>query len=246
MIGSALSLDYAGFEEVPQPSEPDIPQTSKPTRLSTGWRLDPPSNPSRTSTTVIPVSRTEFNAMPSEKGKVRTINDLHPEILFAIFDFATAPPDPTIHNFNRVVSLTHVSPRWMKILLDNGRIWSNVHIRGQDLDMLDTQIKRCRLAPLLVSVKVLPLSTINSDHQTNIQAATKLIRERRDQVTRLEVHMDCTTFQQQLGFEWINLKEFVWVDECPSGSRIHGASYVDPPNGRLPRLKNLSIQKGVN
>jgi hypothetical protein len=71
-----------------------------------------------------------------------------------------------------------------------------------------------------------------------------LIRKRRDQVERLEVHMNCRTFLQHLGCEWSNLKEFVWVDTCPVDSSPHGPTHPRPANGGLPRLKNLSVRGG--
>jgi len=100
-----------------------------------------------------------------EGGKARTINDrLPPEILFAIFDidildFATVPPNLVFPNFSRVVSLTHVSRLWRAVILQNGRLWSNVHIKGQPLDMLATQIARCQRAPLYVFIEAPPRPT---------------------------------------------------------------------------------------
>ena len=178
---------------------------------------------------------------------MRTIDHLPDETLFAIFEIVLAP---TIYNFGRVISLTHVSRRWMVVLRDNGRIWSNIHIHGQDLAMLDAQITLCREAPLFVLIKEAPQSrTKHPRHlnlQANIRGAANLIRQRREQVKRLEVHMDHRTFQQQLGYEWFGLKELVWVEVCPPGSRVHGANRTDLASGVLPRLKVLSVKGGIN
>ena len=134
--------------------------------------------------------------LSNSKGeRARTINDFFPaEILFAIFDFATAPSRPTIPNFTRVVSLTHVSRLWREILLANGRLWSNIHIMGQPLDVVATQIARCRRAPLSIFIEAPLRSITKSSHyaflRTNIQRAARLVQERRDQVKRLEIRMD--------------------------------------------------------
>jgi len=122
------------------------------------------------------------------------------------------PSDPTIYNFDRVLSLSHVCQRRMAILRD-------IHISGQDLAMVDAQIARTRKALLFVLIKVLPRCAARYSCypllQTNIKGAVNLILQRRDQVKRLEVRVDCQTLQQQLSCEWSNLKEFVWVDVSP-------------------------------
>jgi len=176
---------------------------------------------------------------------VRTIDDLHTEILDEVFEFAAAPLDPTIYNANKVVALMYVCRRWMAILRSNSRVWSTIHIRGQGLAVLDAQLTLCRKAPLFVLIKVPPRNAAKYssylDLRKNIRGAVSLIRQRRDQVERLEVHMDCQTLQEQLGCEWYNLKEFVWVDTCPSGASVHGVSRESPVSGILPTLKILSI-----
>lgn len=138
----------------------------------------------------------------------------------------------------------------MAILRDNGRIWSNIHIRGQDLAMLNAQITRSREAPLFVLVNVPPRHAARHpnylDLQTNIKEAVNLILQRRDQVQRLEVRMDCQTLQQQFGCEWSNLDEIVWVDMCPPDSNVHRASYANLRPGGLSRLKILSLEKRIN
>lgn len=77
----------------------------------------------------------------------------------------------------------------MGILLDNGQIWSNIHIYGQRLAVLNAQITHCRKAPLFVLIHVLPLSAAKysrySDLQENIQGAASLIWQRQDQVKHL-------------------------------------------------------------
>ena len=57
--------------------------------------------------------------------------------------------------------------------------------------------------------------------------------------------MSCQTFAQKLGCEWPSLKEFVWVDTCPTGSSLHGWTHAQPADGRLPSLKNLSVEGGI-
>lgn len=185
----------------------------------------------------------------SGRGTALAINHLPPEILFAIFDFATGPPNSRTPNFGRVVSLTHVSRLWKEILLNDGRLWSNVHILGQSLHAVAIQIARCRRAPLSVFIEV-PSRCIRkpsrySHLRANIQGAAQLIQERRGQVKRLEAHMDCQAFPQQLGCEWPSLGEFVWVDTCPLASSLHEHVHVGPVNGVLPRLKDLTIESGI-
>ena len=181
---------------------------------------------------------------------MRTVDDLCTEILVEVFEFAAASLDPMTCNLNQVVSLMRVCRRWMAILCSNGRIWSNVHIRGQDLATLDAQLTLCRKAPLFVLIKVPPRDAAKYscylDFQKNIQGAVSLIRERRDQVKRLEVHMDCQTLREQLGCEWSNLEELVWVDTCPLGSSVHGVSRESPVPGGFPMLKILSIGGCIN
>lgn len=173
--------------------------------------------------------------------KAQTIDGLHPEILRAVFDFATASSNPTKDNFSQVVSLTHVSQLWRVILLNDGRIWSNIHIRGQPPDVVVTQIARCQQASLFVFVEVPPRRTLRA----NIQEVAGFIRKRRDQVKRLEAHVDCRAFSQQFGCEWPSLTELVWIDTCPVGSCLHGLIRVDPANGGLPRLRGLSVKRGL-
>jgi hypothetical protein len=143
-----------------------------------------------------------------------------------------------------------VCRRWMAILRANGRIWSNIRIYGQGLAMLDAQLTLCRKAPLFVIIKIPPRNAAKYscylDLQKYIQGAASLIRQRRGQVKRLEVHMDCQTLRAQLGCEWSDLKELVWVDTCPRGPGVHGASLGSPVPGGLPMLKILSIEKCIN
>lgn len=170
-------------------------------------------------------------------------------MLSAIFDLATAPDSSTADNFSRIVPLTHVSRSWRAILLNHGQIWSNIRIWGQDPHMLATQISRCQQAPLFVLVKAPPRGTRGFSHyldlHTNIQEGAWLIRNRRDQVKRLEVHVDCRTFPHQFGFGWPSLREFVWVDTCDMGSRLHRAVCVDPADAGLPRMKRLTVERGI-
>ena len=185
-----------------------------------------------------------------ERGEARTITGhLPPEILLAIFYFASAPPKPSDPNFTLVVSLTHVCHLWRAILLQNARLWSNVHITGQPLDMLATQIARCRRAPLFVFIEAPPRPFTKSPRylklQTNVQEAARLVLERRDQIERLEVRMNCRAFMQQLGYEWPNLVDFVWIDPCLAGSCPHAPAYGGSVNVKLPRLKNLHIEGGI-
>ena len=113
--------------------------------------------------------------------------------------------------------------------------------------MVAIQIARCRQASLFVFVEVPSRRALRSlDPKTYIQQAARLIREHRDQVKRLEAHMDYRTFPQQFGCEWPNLTEIVWTDTRLVGSCPHGPIHTDPVNGRLPRLKNLSVKGGID
>ena len=178
--------------------------------------------------------------------KAPTIDHIPNEILLVIFEFAVIPPPPnsTTYNFRRVVSLTHVCRHWMEVLLGDCRIWSNVHIYGQDFDMLDAQIKRCQQAFLRVFIEEPSRSTMEpfrfSELQRSIQEAASLILEHRDQVTRLHLRIDCRLFQRLLGCNWPNLRKLLLEDVCCLGSSSHGGSY----DAQFPSLKVLSIDGG--
>ena len=143
-----------------------------------------------------------------------------------------------------------VCRRWMVILHSNCRIWSNIHIRGQNLTKLDAQLTLCRKAPLFILIKVPPRNAAKYpsylDFRKNIRGAVSLVLQRRDQVKHLEVHMDCQTLQEQLDCEWSNLEELVWVDTCPPGSSVHEVGRKSPVTSGLPRLKILSIDGCIN
>jgi hypothetical protein len=110
--------------------------------------------------------------------------------------------------------------------------------------MLATQIQRCSGGSLRVTVRK-PWSGLKSSRYSklmeHIQRTMKLIRRRRNQVTRLEVHLACWSFKKIVGFDWPNLEEFVWNDTCAKSS--HCGSSQD---GGLPRLRDLSIRGGFN
>ena len=165
-----------------------------------------------------------------------------------IFNYATAPtsslPDSEIRDFRKVVLLTHVSHRWRKILIDYGPIWSDVHIYGQNIDMLSAQIERCKGAPLFVYIRTPSGNTgaLRYLKPQNVREAANLIRGHRDQVTRLKVRLRCRFFQQFLGFEWPILEELDLNDICHLNLGLHGASC----DGGLPRLRYLTIQGGFN
>ena len=112
--------------------------------------------------------------------------------------------------------------------------------------MLNIQLELCQKAPLFVLIKAPPRNGAKSDLRKNIQEAVSLILQRRDQVKRLEVHIDCQTLREQLCCEWSGLKELVWVDTCPSGLGVHEASRESPVLGGLPMLKILSIEGCMN
>ena len=189
-----------------------------------------------------------FLRIHSEQKKARTIDDVPDEALLIIFDFATAPTSPSnpdVHDFRQAVRLTHVSYRWREILLDHGPMWSDIHICGQDIDMLSTRIERCKHASLFVSIKNPRAPTTTSSYselQENVWEAAKLIRDRRNQVTRLEVRLECGFFQRFLGFEWPALEELVWNDTCLLHSSLHGGSY----DKGLPKLRYLTIKGGFD
>ena len=169
--------------------------------------------------------------------QVRTINDLPDEILLRIFDFVVPSTHPS-SNFGQLVSLTHVSPWWKIVLLKYGWMWSDIHVHGQSLDVLNVQLERCLRAPLRVSIEA-------SDYlelPNNIQRAANLIWKCRDQVTRLNVHMDCRTFRRLLGYVWPNVEELTLTDTCFLDPRSHGGGY----EGGLPRLKILCLEGGSN
>ena len=179
---------------------------------------------------------------------MRTIDRLPSEVLLAIFEFTTAPSNPTVGNFHLVVPLTHVSRQWREVLLSYGPIWSNIHIYGQDFGILGTRIERSQEAVLQVSIDVPPRGTVKPLRllklERNIQKAANLIRKCRDRVARLHVRMDCHSFQRLLGCEWPALEDFSLADNCSIGSGSHGGGYDG--RLRLPRLKTLSIKGGAN
>lgn len=101
--------------------------------------------------------------------------------------------------------------------------------------MLDTQIKRCKGASLLVTIEAPLLDGQLPRYRKfreNIQGIADLIRERRNQVTYLKVRLDRRSFQQWLGFEWTNTRVL--------NLDLQGGSC----DGGLPRLRDLSIRGG--
>lgn len=175
---------------------------------------------------------------------MRTIDHLPDETLLEIFYFVTA--STSTDNFPRAVSLTHVSRRWRKILLNCGGIWSNIHICHQDFNQVDTQIKRCQRAQLMVSIESPLELSFYSQFLQNVHGAAVLIRERRDQVTLLQAYMDCGLFYRLFGYEWPNLKEFTLTDSCSSGSSFHEGRYVYPLHSGPPKLKVLLVEGSPN
>ena len=108
--------------------------------------------------------------------------------------------------------------------------------------MLTEQLELCPKTPLFVLIKVPPQNAAKLGLRENIQGAVNLILQRRDQVKRLEVHIDCQTLREQFCCKWSELKELVWVDTCPHRSSVHGVSSKSPALGQLPMLKILSIE----
>jgi hypothetical protein len=175
------------------------------------------------------------------------VDHLPNEIFLVVFHFAVA--STSFNNFLQVVSLTHVSRRWRNILLNYGRIWSNIYIHGQDFNQLGVQINRCRQAPLLVSIDPPPSTAKPSRHNEllkNIHMVANLIRERRNQVTHLGVHMECGLFYRLFGCDWPGLKELNFHDSCFWSSSFHDCREADPAHGGLPKLKVLVVGGSPN
>lgn len=128
------------------------------------------------------------------------------------------------------------------MLLNCGHIWSNVRVSGQRVDAVDTQLKRCNGASLLVCIRD-PSALIRGPRRRplrdNIRGAMKLVREYRNQVKGLKVVSRCSTFRQLLGFEWPKLENFYWEDRCLDMTS-HGRNI----DGELPRLRYLSLKTG--
>ena len=117
----------------------------------------------------------------------------------------------------------------MNILLTNDQIWSNIHIHRQNSHLLEAQVNRYLQSPLLVPIST--RSTPGNDESLryelpeNIRRAADLIRERWDQVTFLQVGMNCGHFHRLFGRDWPGLEKLNFFDMC-SGCRGVGLAHV--------------------
>lgn len=181
------------------------------------------------------------------RNNARPIGRLPPELLSLIFELVATPPEydstPTLRD---VISLTHVCHYWRTILLNHNRVWSDIHLKGQDPGLVTQQLERCGDAALSVNVHLQfwMFRRENTRLLNNLRGALTNIRLRRDQVRRLVVHIACCqAFHQYFNFDLPNLEELVWEDLCMQHAITHNSDPPDPEHNRLPRLRHLSVKK---
>ena len=181
------------------------------------------------------------------RNHARPICRLPPELLSIIFELVATPPEydstPTLRD---VISLTHVCRYWRAILLNHNNVWSDIHLKGQDPNMVARQIERCGDAALSVNVHLQfwMFRRENTRLLDNLRETLKDIRLRRDQVRRLVVHIACCqAFHQYFNFDLPNLEELVWEDVCVQHAITHNSNPPDPEHNWLPRLRHLSAKK---
>ena len=178
----------------------------------------------------------------------RSINRLPPEVFSPIFRLVTGPIKAT--DLRDVVRLSSVCHNWRAIILQDGTMWSNIRLTGQDPSFVAQQLERCRGAPLHLSLDI-PQRMPRVEGASLIarfEQVAPMIRARRSQVQSISAIIvgGCRAFRRDFGLDWPNLEELVWVDACPTESSMHD---WDPPvpdtDHRTPKLRYLSAKQGL-
>jgi len=180
-------------------------------------------------------------------NRARPINRLPPEVLSTIFRLVAGPINTT--DLRNVIRLSSVCCYWRTVILDHGAMWSNIRLTGQNPSFVVQQLERCRGVPLHLSINI-PHALFRVEGAPfldRFKQVAPIIRARRSQVRSISATIGgCRTFRRDLGLDWPNLEELVWVDACPTGSRMHEP---DPPvpdvDHRTPKLRYLSARRGI-
>ena len=188
-----------------------------------------------------------FRQLRTLLNRARPVNRLRPEVLSTIFRLATGPIKAT--DLRDVLSLSSICRDWRALILEDGAMWSNVHLTGQDPSFVAHQLERCRSVPLHLFINM-PHAMFRVEgvpFLTRFRKVAPIIRARRSQVQSISAVIGgCRAFQRDFGLDWPNLEELTWVDACPSGSRMHERNPPVPDEDhRTPKLRYLSAKQGL-
>lgn len=180
-------------------------------------------------------------------NRARPINCLPPEVLSSIFQLVTGPIKAA--DLRDVLRLSSICHSWRAIVLQDGTMWSNIRLTGQDPSFVAQQLGRCRGAPLhlFFNMPYTMFRVEGAPFLANFKQVAPIIRARRSQVQSISVFIGgCRAFRRDFGLDWPNLEELVWVDACPTGSRMHER---DPPTPdedyQTPKLRSLVAKQGL-
>ena len=177
----------------------------------------------------------------------RSINRLPPEVLSTIFRLAVGPIKAT--DLRDVLCLSSICRHWRAIVRDHGAMWSSIRLTGQDPSFVAQQVERCRGVPLhlFIDLPHLVFRVEGAPFLAHFKQVAPIIRARRNQVRSISAVIGgCRAFRRELGLDWPNLEELVWVDACPTVSRMHDRNPPVPDEDhRTPRLRYLSAKQGL-
>ena len=180
-------------------------------------------------------------------NRARSINRLPPEILSSIFRLVTGPIKTT--DLRDVLHLSSVCHNWRAIILQDGAMWSNIRLTGQDPSFVAQQLERCREVPfhLFFDMPQTLFRVEGAPFLACFKQVAPMIRARRSQVQSISVIIGgCRAFRRDFGLDWPNLEELVWIDACPAGSRMHDRPLPVPDTDqRTPKLRYLSAKQGL-
>jgi len=181
--------------------------------------------------------RLDFQQLGTPLNDALLINRIPTKVLSFIFRLAAGPIKST--DLRDVIRLSSICHHWREIVLDHDVMWSNIRLTGQDPSFVAQQMERCRGVPLHLSID-LPHRVEGAPFLAHFKQVASLIRTRRSQVHSISATIgDCQAFRRDLGLDWPNLEELVWVDVCPAGSH-------DPPvpdeGHPAPKLRSLSAK----
>ena len=180
-------------------------------------------------------------------NRTQPINRLPPEVLSSIFRLATGPVKTT--ELRDVLRLSSICHNWRVIIIQDGAMWSNIRLTGQDPMFITQQLERCRGVPLHLSFNMphTMFRVEGAPFLANFKQIAPIFRARCSQVKSISATIGgCRAFRQDFGLDWPNLEELVWVDACPAGSRMHEQ---DPPlpndDHQTPKLRHLAAKGGL-
>ena len=187
-----------------------------------------------------------FHLLGTPLNGARPINRLPVEVLSAIFRLAAGPTKTT--DLRDVIRLSSICRHWRAIVLDHGAMWSNIRLTGQDPTFVARQVERCRGVPLHLCID-LPRGVFRVEGApflAHFKRVAPIIRARRSQVHSISVIIGgCRAFRRELGLDWPNLEELVWIDTCPEESRMHEQNPPIPDDHPAPKLRHLSAKQGL-